>query len=268
MAISGPNAFHQYVAAKAAPTAQYFSNICNSATIIGAPSVFYSFWQFPVFPGPGVVPPTGGGAACDRTTQGAFPFTLPGGSNSLYLDHVSGIAGATLDIFMADRLVHTSGLDGTNTGVQAVNTVALPARAASGVGVQAMLEPYTNTGGVNVTFTMNYTNTANAAKVATTSGIMNGTGKALIFPLAAGDLGVKSVQSIQSPTTGAAGNYGVTLFRPIAPFTGGTGPSVSPNASTLDTSVMLVDPDTCLWAYAMASAAISLFQHNVLLIEG
>lgn len=268
MAISGPNAFHQYVAAKASPLVQYYSNICNSASIIGAASLFYSFWQFPMFPGPGVVPPVGAGAACDRTTAGAFPFTAPTGGNSLYLDHVSGVGGATLDLFMGDRLVHTSGLSGTNTGVQDVNTVALPARAASGIGVQAMIEPYANTGGTSVTFTMNYTNTANDAKVATTTGVMNGVGKALIFPLAAGDLGVKSVQSIQSPTTGTAGNYGVTLFRPIAPFTGGTGPSVSPNASTLDTSVMLIDPDTCLWTYAMASAAMTLFQQNVLLIEG
>jgi hypothetical protein len=42
-----------------------------------------------------------------------------------------------------------------------------------------------------------------------------------IMPLQAGDRGVKSVESLTlSASTGTAGNFGLTLFRPIMTFPG------------------------------------------------
>lgn len=260
----------QYIDAKA-NRSQFFSTAVNSSAIISAAGVFFSTWQFPGFPGPGVTPPTGAGSTCTRSgTAGAFPFAAAAGSNTLYLDHCSMVGGTSLNLFVADRLVHTSGLSGTVTTAQTVNTVALPSRASTGVGVQVALEPYTNLGGTSVTYTVSYTNTESVSgRTATATGVMNGIGKMLILPLASGDLGVLSVQTVTlSATTGTAGNFGVTLFKPIAPFPGGTGIAVAPASSTIDTSVMSFAPDACLWTYAMGAGTSSIIQQNVTIIDG
>lgn len=260
----------QYVDAKA-NRAQYFSSINTTANVIGAGGIYYSSWAMASFPGPGGVPPAGSGATVSKATPGAFPFSAPSGSNLLYLDHCSAVgSSASVSLFVADRLVHTSGLSGVLTSAQPVNTVALPARATGGVGVQIALEVYTNTGGNARTFTVSYTNTLGTpGRTVSVTGLMNGAGRMLMLPLAAGDLGVLSVESVTlDASTGTAGDFGVTLFKPIAPFPGGTGGGVASNASTFDTSVMRIDNDACLWSYMVGSTATSLLQFNHTIIEG
>ena len=128
-------------------------------------------------------------------------------------------------IIIADRLSHQAGLSGTVTGEQTTNlpTAALT-RSTSGVGVMIGLTIYTAIGGtstVATTVTVSYTNTADTAGRISPAVAIGATGfnlanRMIQIPLAAGDLGVKSVQSVTlAASTGTAGNFGVTLYKPL-----------------------------------------------------
>lgn len=125
-------------------------------------------------------------------------------------------------VMMADRLSHQGGLSGTVTTAQSTNlpTAALT-RYTDAVGVWGAFEIYTQIGTTATTITCSYTNSAGTAgrtSIAITFGATNNreAGRLLPFPLQAGDVGVKSVENVTVlATTGTAGNFGVTLFRPL-----------------------------------------------------
>jgi hypothetical protein len=243
--------------------------VFNMAAYATTNTSWFSFWQLPGTPGSGVTPPTGGGSTCSVATAGAVPFTAPTGGRSLYLGPCGMASSVGMTMYIADRLVHTSGLDGTNTGAQSVNTVALPARAGTGVGVYAALEVYSALGGTTVTPTLTYTNSSGVSgRTATTSLLGGNQGRFCIFPLTGGDVGVQSVQSVQHATTGGVGNYGVTLFKPIAIIPAGTTAGVMPQMSVFDQGTGLVDSDACLFVYVLSSGSSALTSYNVGLVEG
>jgi hypothetical protein len=124
----------------------------------------------------------------------------------------------------------------TTTGAQTLNnTVTLP-RYTSGAGVQAFLTPSTVMGAGTPTVTITYTNSAGTAGQTTPTNpslpVINttapvtqiaysgtGTGKYGPFiPLASGDAGIRSVQSINFNATMTSGVMNLVLCRPIAEF--------------------------------------------------
>ncbi len=115
-----------------------------------------------------------------------------------------------------DRLVHTSGLSGNISTAQAVNTAALT-RHTSGQGVEMFLEIYTAVGATAQSVLIDYTNQDGVAKQ--TNVTIGGTAASaastmLRVPLASGDSGVRSVQSVTLPAgTGTVGNFGITLVK-------------------------------------------------------
>lgn len=130
-------------------------------------------------------------------------------------------------LVIADRLGHTGGLSGVTTTAQTTNlpTAALT-RYTTGVGVMAALEIYSQLGTTATTCTVEYTdNDGNTGQVSPTFPIGGGTGAALdckvqgrmlTVPLLAGDKGVRAVANVDLlATTGTAGNFGVTLFKPL-----------------------------------------------------
>jgi len=131
--------------------------------------------------------------------------------------NVTSIALATLVI---DRLSHQGGLSGTTTGAQTTNlpTAALT-RYTSGEGVFAALEIYGTVGTTATTATVSYTNQAGTAGQISPAFVFGGSGNRsagtmLIVPLADGDTGVRSVESVTlAASTTTAGNFGVTLFK-------------------------------------------------------
>jgi len=174
-------------------------------------------------------------------------------------------------VFICDRLSHQGGLVANIATTQTTNlpTAALP-RYTSGDGVWIGLEVYTVLGATEVTATVSYTNQAGTSGRTGTCRIGGGTRGANqylgVVALQAGDTGARSVESVTlSITTGAAGNFGVTLFRPIVPFPfmGGA------NSETLfptGIDYMLgggcgalpaIDPNACLWLIAMLNGATS-----------
>lgn len=181
------------------------------------------------YPTAGVSPGSAAGVACTSSTTGAFPYLRnpSGGGNKRYLLSVGMAPGNGAVMMIIDRLVHTSSLSGTVTTAQTVNSTALT-RYTTGDGVMVALVCWTPTGTTASNVTVSYTNQANTSgrttisQAAWTAGFGQGSalapvaGQMQILPLAAGDTGVRSVQSVTlSASTLTAGDFGIILFKPL-----------------------------------------------------
>ncbi len=176
-------------------------------------------------PFPGTTPTSS--EACYDTTAGALLPEISGTfTNTRYLAEIGIEVGTLLGqaAVLCDRLVHSGGLSGIVTTAQTTNlqlTSDTPPRFSTGAGVLIGLEIYIAIGATATTATVNYTNQ---------SGVSNRTTKAIVFggggnnavgsfricPLQDGDTGVRSVQSVTlAASTATAGNFGVTLFKPL-----------------------------------------------------
>ena len=119
----------------------------------------------------------------------------------------------------------------TTTGAQTLNnTVTLP-RYTDGAGVQAFVTPSTVMGAATPNITLSYTNSESVAGKATpttlpigntaaavTSIVYSGTGAGKygpFMPLAAGDAGIKSVQSINLSASYVSGVLNLVLCKPL-----------------------------------------------------
>jgi len=119
----------------------------------------------------------------------------------------------------------------TTTGAQTLNnTVTLP-RYTDGAGVQAFITPSTVMGAGTPTITLTYTNSAGTGSRATpatlpigntaapvTQIVYSGTGNGKFgpfIPLAAGDAGIRSVQSISLSATYTSGVLNLVLCKPL-----------------------------------------------------
>lgn len=119
----------------------------------------------------------------------------------------------------------------TTTGAQTLNnTVTLP-RYTDGAGVQAFITPSTVMGAATPNISLSYTNSAGTAGRATpatlpigntaaavTSIVYSGTGTGKygpFLPLAAGDAGVRSVQSINLSASYVSGVLNLVLCKPL-----------------------------------------------------
>jgi hypothetical protein len=128
-------------------------------------------------------------------------------------------------LILCDRLSHQGGLSGTVTTAQTTNlpTAALT-RYTTGAGVMAGLEIYAAVGSTSTTVTMSYTNQSGASGQTSQTVAIGATGQNAAFrflpmTLASGDSGVQAVASVTlTGTTGTAGNFGVTLYKPLALF--------------------------------------------------
>lgn len=175
--------------------------------------------------GPAGTAPTTAAAPTDATA-GAL-----GADMLANLSMTKRILGANISsnragtFFLCDRLSHQGGLSGIVTGTVTTNlpTAALT-RYTSGEGVRIALSIYTPIGSTATTVTVTYTNQAGTGSRVTPATVLGGTGfreaaRFLVLPLQAGDTGVRSVESINVvATTGTAGAFGVTLFKPIAAY--------------------------------------------------
>jgi hypothetical protein len=168
----------------------------------------------------------GAAAACNANTTGALlqEPKLTSLTNSFFLTQaeISIATTAFTSLMLVDRLSHQSGLSGTSTATQTTNlpTAALT-RYTSGEGVMAALEIYTAIGSTASTVTISYTNQAGVSgrtsKPAVIGGASDNTAsRFIIIPLQDDDTGIRSVESVTlSATTATAGNFGVTLFKPL-----------------------------------------------------
>jgi hypothetical protein len=166
---------------------------------------------------------------------------------------------------VCDRLSHQGGLSGTAAGAQTTNlpTAALT-RYTSGVGVFAALEIYSTVGTTATTVTASYTNESGSSGRTSPAMAFGGTnerevGRIVVLPLQSGDVGVRSVESVTlAGTTGSVGNFGVTLFRPLAFMPAaniGGWNYLYDGVLAAGVSIPQVVSDACLFTLTVASAS-------------
>jgi hypothetical protein len=222
---------------------------------------FTSLWQMNGKPSSGAVPT----AVANPTLAfaGSLGQANPGGGRQKWL--MGGMAAPQVTIHgvaFFDRLLHIGGLSGTNTGAQTVGGTLTRYTGAESAGNSIWVEIYTQVGAVTSSITASYTD-QDGNSGATTSAVQIGnTGfreaqRLLYLPLATGDTGVQSVQSVSlTPSTGTAGNFGVNIMRQLIIFPS----SIVGSVSIRDHLAGLPPPveiktDACIFGAVFANTA-------------
>lgn len=174
---------------------------------------------------PGAMAANSAGVAGAALTSYAGQIPIPAASGNTHLARFSGVSSAQGGILMlCDRLWHNSGLSVTTTTAQNVNSAAWPARdkngSTNGEGVYIGLEIMTATGAGAATPSISYTDSANNAgntgsmQVAYAASSIAGT--FYPFTLAAGDVGVRSIQTCTLGASMTSGSIALVAYRPLA----------------------------------------------------
>lgn len=199
--------------------------------------------------------PTGlnGAALTSYTGQLPFPAAVTGKETWL-ADFAAEQGGAVGSIWLCDRLWHNGTISVTTTTAQAITHPGIPARDRSGStagnGVLLGIEVSTATTNVGAisNMTASYTDDAgNASNTATVTSFPATAvaGTFVPFNLAAGDAGVRSVQSLTLGTSLVTGTVHLVQYRPIVRIgLTTTGVTVRPMPGTprrmFDTSVPML----------------------------
>lgn len=205
------------------------------------------------------------GRTTDGTTTtdaGCLPFR-DASSGSNYLTDYNVCASVAGHFFLYDVLWVGTGAVVTTTTAQTVNSIAWPARdingSTNGEGVYVgilVTTATTNAGAITGT-TMSYTNSDGTAGRTATMASFPATaviGTFVPFQLAAGDRGVRSIQSVTLTTSYAGGAIALIAFRPII-----NRPVIVANVGTavshlpLNPGIKLYS-GTCLLPFQLASA--------------
>jgi len=183
----------------------------------GTSGVWMSLWKQGGSPGAAATPPSAGEIPTN-STAGALPFTNPGSGSAYLAQCAMGMAAVGI-ITMYDRLWHNSGLSGTVTTSQTINSAALTRPDANGNDVECWLEVNTATGSTSRTASITYTDGVNGTGRTGSLTLPATPSAQRMIPMTnqAGDYNVKSIQSVTlSGTTGTAGDFGFVLLRRIA----------------------------------------------------
>lgn len=205
-------------------------------------------------PGAGATPAPGINGAALTSYAGQIPIPTAVAGKNIHLARfefaqAGNIGAATL----IDRLWHNSGLVVATTTAQTIAPVALPPRDNNGLtdgsGVQAALEvSVTGTHAAISNTTMSYTNEL---------GVAGRTGQLQVFPatavagtivpfyLQAGDLGVRSVQSVTLGTAYTGSAIHLVLYREIASL-GSVMPNITTSAGPIELALPRVYDNSVL----------------------
>jgi hypothetical protein len=215
-------------------------------TTMQAAGIMHSLLYATGRPAAAAAPAPGINGAALTTYGGQIPFTNPTAGLVSNLCQFEATATQILYLMLLDRLWHNSGISSTTTGAQAITFPGLPSRdsngGALGVGVMAALEVSTATGnGAPVTtIAISYTNeTGTAGRTATIASFPANAvaGTFVPFALQAGDLGVRSIQSITLGTSLVSGTVHLVMYRKLA-----AGSIVQANAGFSKDAIALLFP--------------------------
>jgi len=239
-----------------------------SATSKGA-GTYHSLWAVGGQPGAAAYP--GASVAWSlltKATAGSPDYTNPTSANT-YLAHLSAVGSVGHNLILYDRLAQTGALTGTTTANTFTGQPTLTRTAdALGADVELWIEYITATT-TSVTVTATYTDQAGATGNSATvvSAAASAAGQMQPFNLAAGDTGVRSVQS-DAHATMTAGTYQLVLMRRLAEI-----PIPVTNSGNVldafDLGMPRVYDDSCL-ALMMVSGAVAtgIIHGSVLLAKG
>jgi hypothetical protein len=221
-----------------------------------AAGAWVSFWADTGEPGAGSAPGATAGVVPTSATAGAIPFTDAGGSDTSYLARLQAMSTTNACILvLADRLYHSSGFSGTNTGVQSVTSPpALTRPDNTGANNELWIEWYAATGSGSYNLSVIYKDQLGNSQTTTFAfQVSPAVGQMQPVPLVAGSTGVRSITSVQlSGSTGTAGNFGLTILRRLGEIVcmlAATGDTLDAFALGLPT----IDTSACLFVFGLAS---------------
>lgn len=206
---------------------------------------------------------TDGTAAADA---GCLPY-LNAASGANYLTDFRIVSSVAHSYWLFDALWVNSGIVVTTTTAQTINSVAFGARDLNGtangegVWVGILVTTATTNAGAITNTTLSYTNQAGTAGRTATIASFPATavvGTVVWFQLAAGDTGVRSIQSITLGTSYGGGAVSLIAAVPVAMApnlianVGGVG-QIGMGTRTADTGIKLYN-GTCLLVFAVTSA--------------
>lgn len=222
-------------------------DVLKTSTTGEAAGELFSPFYTAGWPGAAVAPSPGVNGAALTTYAGQIPFPAAVAGQNVYLGGVDACQGGSVgEIWLCDRLWHNSGLTVTTTGAQAFTTPTWPSRdsagSTNGTGLRIGIEvstATTNAGAIS-NMTASYTDEAgNAGNTATVTSFPATAvaGQFSVFNLAAGDRGVRSIQSVSFGTSLATGTVHIVVFRVLARI-----PVPTANISTRYDAVQLCMP--------------------------
>lgn len=207
-----------------------------------------------------------------QTIAGALGQFDTSGIQRLSCFEVAGQGSGTrpsVGLFLlADRLSHQGGLSGA-VGVSEQTTnlpTAALTRYTDGEGVWAIAEVYSALGATTTTFTARYTNQAGTGSQVSQADNIGGSlhgaaNRSILIPLAAGDTGIRSVEGVTiAVTTGGAGNFGITLIKPLALFAVQKNDQPTKYDAVLDSMLnyVKIENGACLCFYSMPSTPLTI----------
>ena len=190
----------------------------NTVPLSTSTGTWKSWWNHTGNPGYGTLPGTV--AAPTSSTNGAIPFTNASGGRTKYVVQAIplGPSNSAFNTMLYDRLLHLGNLTMASASSQTVGGTLT--RNTGGLGNEVWIEVETGTAGTK-DCTITYTNQAGTGSKTSTMEIGNGAtspGTLYRMPLAAGDTGVRSVESVQLASTSGSGTFGVVIANPLLMF--------------------------------------------------
>lgn len=189
-----------------------------------AAGIYHSFFYTAGRPGAATAPSPGLAGAALTSYAGQIPFSNPVSGNT-YLARLEATPSVAGSLILIDRLWHNSGIAVTTTTAQTINSATWPARdmdaSTNGNGILIGIEvgtATTNASAVTNT-TMSYTDSdGTSGKTAriTSFPATAVAGTFVPFLLAAGDVGVRSIQNITLGTSYGAGAIFLVAYRVLS----------------------------------------------------
>jgi len=197
-----------------------YAKALSGTLVAGRP---HSQFYLAGIPGAATAPTPGLAGAALTAYAGQIPIPAASGNTHLARASFSSSAQAG-NVIVYDRLWHNSGIVVTTTTAQTINSVTWPARdrngTTNGEGVFIGLEVSGATGAGASVISINYTNSAGVAGRTGTAldvyAASSAAGSFYRFALAAGDVGVRSIQSYTSTVSMTSGTVHLVAYRPIA----------------------------------------------------
>lgn len=243
------------------------NRVAGAAAVATVAGQWTSLWEYEGFPGGAGARPGSTPRVCDNTTQGALGQADAGGGRQKWLLSVMAQAsGQGGQLVLFDRLADISGFDATNTGGYTFSSPLTPSRytgaisqddrSTSSCANQIWIEIYDQVGASASQITVNYTQDS-ATRIPSMGSFFGGTGlreAGRLIPLTTQSLypGCTSVEVVDiTVTTGTAGDYGVTILRPLVSIPiayNGTGTMM--DLITRSPQLVEIMPGACLmWAF-------------------
>ena len=212
-----------------------------------------------------------------NTTNGAIPFTSPGGGREKWLIGASATSTVAGVFVLYDRLYQRGGLSCTTSADQTVmgTTPANPiTRNTGGFGNFVAFELENANTATSTTIVATYTDDAGNNSQATVAATMGGTGfnsatRFQLLSLAAGDKGVRAVEKVKLAAAITSGTFSVVIGRPLIylPVTV-AGVSVVRDFTTGFPSLPKIDDNACLaWYFLPATATAPDFTATLSMVE-